>query len=167
MSFVYQVFFILGFLSCSTTQWKVVVKLIFSSHYLTRGSCSSCHTWRAAGQALDYFSFLQAHTLQWNAVSSQATISLIDSYRIWSINLGLSRNTVSLRLHFICQFYEYAAQQGWVTNLPWIIEYRAVAHPPTFLVHIDSSAGRRATRSVMPRKWRQLQNFYPPNKYII
>jgi len=76
---------------------------IFLRHHLSRGSISSHHTWRAAGQALyDYLGFLQVHSLQWQTVSPAIGVNLTDSYRLWSFShVGLSRNTVSQRLHFI------------------------------------------------------------------
>lgn len=134
---------------------------IFLRHHLSRGSISSHHTWRAAGQALyDYFSFLQAHNLQWQTVSPAIGVNLTDSYRLWSFShVGLSRNTVSQRLHFICQFYEFALQQGWITNLPWHNQSRVTVRSPTFLAHLEASSGKTTTRNVMPRRWRQLPAF--------
>ncbi|SOE58306.1 Site-specific recombinase XerD [Burkholderia sp. YR290] len=133
----------------------------FLRFYLSRGAIGSQRSWEAIGRSLyDYFGFLEAHNLHWKDVSQGSREDLVAAYRRYSSEVHqLRRNTLRLRLTYICEFYDYALNRGWVNKLPYRLERRSAARSTGFLAHIDASGGKVAVRSVMPRKHRSLIKF--------
>ncbi len=59
-----------------------VVANQFFRHYLLRGAIGSKKSWPSTGRALyDFFSFLQAHELEWRDVDRGEAKSLVAAYR--------------------------------------------------------------------------------------
>lgn len=133
----------------------------FLRHYLTRGAIESEKSWEVTGRALyDFFSFLEAHDLDWTHTARGDSTSLIDAYRMYCFDIaGLARNTVRQRILYICKFYEYALKKGWIEVLPFEYEVRHQRGMASFLAHADSSGGVRKVRSVMPRKHNDIPSF--------
>jgi site-specific recombinase XerD len=130
----------------------------FLRFYLSRGAIESKRSWEAIGRALyDYFGFLEANDLQWTDMDRGAEENLVAAYRRYSFEIqALRRNTIRLRLTYICEFYEYALSRSWITKLPYGFERRLVSRTDAFLAHVDTSGGAVPVRSVMPRKHRSL-----------
>lgn len=134
----------------------------FLRHYLTRGTIGSEQSWPSTGRALyDYFGFLDAHGLRWSDVDRGEEKSLLAAYRDYCLkDMNLARNTVRQRLHYICEFYDYALREGWVDRLPYGLEDRAVQRRDKgFLAHVDTLGNRQAVRDVMPRHHKSLPKF--------
>lgn len=134
----------------------------FFRHYLTRGVIGSEQSWPSTGRALyDYFGFLEAHNLVWTDVDRGEEKALVAGYRDYCLNdVKLARNTVRQRLLYVCTFYEYALEQGWVDRLPFSFEDRFVPHSDKgFLAHIDASSNTQPVRDVMPRRHKLLPKF--------
>lgn len=133
----------------------------FLRFYLLRGAIGSERSWEAIGRSLyDYFGFLEAHNRHWKDVSQGAGEDLVAAYRRYSSEVHqIRRNTLRLRLTYICEFYDYALNRGWVDKLPYRLERRSIGRSPGFLAHVDASGGKVAVRSVMPRKHRSLIKF--------
>ena len=133
----------------------------FFRHYLLRGSIGSKDSWPSTGRALfDYFSFLQAHELDWRDVDRGEAKSLVAAYRVYcSETCGLAVNTTRQRLTYICKFYEFALAEGWVKRLPFSHEKRIVKRETSFLEHIDASGGKAMASDVMPRRHKTLPKF--------
>lgn len=133
----------------------------FLRFYLTRGAIESTRSWEAIGRSLyDYFGFLEANDLCWSDVDRGAEENYVAAYARYSFeNQVLRRNTVRLRLTYICEFYDYAVARGWVVKLPYAMERRALMRSGAFFSHIDASGGTVAVRSVMPRRHRSLIKF--------
>lgn len=133
----------------------------FFRYYLLRGEIGSKQSWPSTGRALyDYFSFLQAHELDWRNVDRGEAKSLVAAYRDYClVTCELGRNTTRQRLTYICKFYEFALQKGWVTRLPFGHEERTVKRETSFLEHIDSSGGKALVNDVMPRCYKSLPKF--------
>lgn len=133
----------------------------FFRYYLLRGEIGSKQSWPSTGRALyDYFSFLQAHELDWRNVDRGEAKSLVAAYRDYClVTCELGRNTTRQRLTYICKFYEFALQKGWVTRLPFGHEERTVKRETSFLEHIDSSGGKALVNDVMPRIYKSLPKF--------
>lgn len=134
----------------------------FLRHYLTRGSIGSEKSWGQIGRALyDYFGFLEAHDLRWEDTARGEDKSLVAAYRDYCFKTAnLSRNTVRLRLVYVCEFYAFARRRGWVPNLPFDEEERvSTDRRDSFFAHLDSSGGKQKVRSVMPRRIRGLKKF--------
>lgn len=133
----------------------------FLRYYLTRGAIESKRSWEPTGRALyDFFSFLEAHELDWKDVSRGDRTSLIDGYRMYCFDVAnLARNTVRQRIRYICAFYEFALKEGWVTALPFGYEVRHYRNSTRFLAHTDGTGGLRQVRSVMPRQHKDLPQF--------
>ncbi|WP_248915676.1 tyrosine-type recombinase/integrase [Pseudomonas moorei] len=71
----------------------------------------------------------------------------------------LALNTTRQRLTYICKFYEFAVDNGWVKRLPFGYEERTVKRELGFLAHIDASGGQAMANDVMPRSHKILPNF--------
>lgn len=133
----------------------------FLRHYLLRGAIGSRKSWANTGRALyDYFSFLQAHELQWDDVDRGEKKTLLAGYRDYCFEIaGLARNTVRNRLLYVCEFYAFALSQGWIDHLPFGYETRTVLKGRGFLAHADASGGQAAIRDVMPRLHKSLPQY--------
>lgn len=140
--------------SCSQTNQ-------FFRYYLLRGDIGSKQSWPSTGRALyDYFSFLQAHDLDWRDVDRGEAKSLVAAYRDYCLETcKLARNTTRQRLTYICKFYEFALDKGWVKRLPFGHEERTVKRETSFLEHVDSSGGKALVNDVMPRRHKSLPKF--------
>lgn len=133
----------------------------FFRHYLLRGAIGSKRSWPSTGRAMyDFLSFLQAHELDWRDVDRGESKTLLAAYRDYSKNeCGLATSTIRQRLHYICRFYMYALNQGWVSRLPFALEERTVSREKGFLAHVDGSGGKAMANDVMPRKHAALPKF--------
>jgi hypothetical protein len=120
----------------------------FFRHFLLRGAIGSRKSWPSTGRALyDFFSFLQAHDLDWRDVDRGEAKSVVAGYRDYClVECQLARSTTRQRLHYVCKFYEYAQQQGWVSRLPFGYEERKVRR-----VAADRKCGFHAIRPPVPR----------------
>jgi integrase/recombinase XerD len=133
----------------------------FFRHYLTRGAIGSRKSWGQIGQAIyDYFAFVEAHELAWQDTDRGEDKSLVAAYRDYCTEVAnLERNTVRLRLLYVCQFYVFALRRGWVANLPFDEEERkAKSRPDSYLAHVAGD-NTVSTPSVMPRRHRVLKKF--------
>lgn len=133
----------------------------FFRHYLLRGSIGSKRSWPSTGRALyDFFSFLQAHDIDWRDVDRGEAKSLVAAYRDYCLlACKLSPNTTRQRLHYICEFYEFALKERWVQRLPFAHEERTVRRGAGFLAHVDASGGKALAKDVMPRSRKSLPKF--------
>ncbi|MGQ7815349.1 tyrosine-type recombinase/integrase [Metapseudomonas furukawaii] len=133
----------------------------FFRHYLLRGVIGSKRSWPSTGRALyDFFSFLQAHEMDWRDVDRGEAKSLVAAYRDYClVTCELAPNTTRQRLHYICKFYEFALKEGWVTRLPFAYEERTVRRETGFLGHVDASGGKAMANDVMPRRHKALPKF--------
>jgi integrase/recombinase XerD len=128
----------------------------FFRHYLLRGSIGSKRSWVCIGRALyDFFSFLQAHTLDWRDVDRGEAKSLMAAYRDYCLDTcQLALNTTRQRLTYVCLFYKFAHEKGWVKRLPFGYEERYVKREASFMVHLNAYGGKAMTRDVMPKNHR-------------
>ncbi|GLZ86694.1 integrase [Metapseudomonas resinovorans] len=133
----------------------------FFRHYLLRGVIGSKRSWPSTGRALyDFFSFLQAHELDWRDVDRGEAKSLVAAYRDYcQVACKLAPNTTHQRLFYICEFYKFALKEGWVKRLPFAYEERSVRRETGFLAHIDASGSKAMANDVMPRKPKILPKF--------
>ena len=133
----------------------------FFRHYLLRGVIGSKRSWPSTGRALyDFFSFLQAHEIDWRDVDRGETKSLVAAYRDYClVACKLALNTTRQRLIYVCKFYEYALKEGWVRCLPFAYEERIVRRETGFLAHLDASGGKAMANDVMPRSHKTLPKF--------
>lgn len=133
----------------------------FFRHYLLRGEIGSKESWPSTGRALyDFFSFLQAHGLDWRDVDRGEAKSLVAAYRGYCLDTcGLALNTTRQRLTYICKFYEFALEKGWVKRLPFGHEERIVKRAASFLEHVDVSGGKALVNDVMPRRHKPLPKY--------
>ncbi|MCT5034240.1 site-specific integrase, partial [Pseudomonas aeruginosa] len=134
---------------------------LFFRHYLLRGEIGSKQSWPSTGRALyDFFSFLQAHDLDWHDVDRSQAKNLVAAYRDYCLKTcKLAVNTTRQRLHYVCKFYEFALKEKWVKRLPFAHEERTVRREPGFLAHVDTSGGKALANDVMPRPRKTLPKF--------
>ncbi|WON83893.1 MULTISPECIES: tyrosine-type recombinase/integrase [Chromobacterium] len=108
----------------------------------------------------DFFSFLQAHDLDWHDVDRGEAKSIVAAYRDYCLDeFNLAPSTTRQRLHYVCKFYEFAQQQGWVGRLPFSYEEKVVKRTLGFLAHVHASGGKAMVNNIMPRKHRELPKF--------
>ncbi|MBA6113548.1 MULTISPECIES: tyrosine-type recombinase/integrase [Pseudomonas] len=133
----------------------------FLRNYLFRGAIGSKRSWSSTGRAIyDFFSFLQAHELDWRDVDRGEAKSLTYAYRDYCLNhCKLSSNTIRQRLLYICKFYEFAFKEKWVKNLPFNYEERTSRRKTGLLEHLDKSGGKVSVSDAMPRKTKSLPKF--------
>lgn len=133
----------------------------FFRHFLLRGVIGSKRSWPSTGRALyDFFSFLQAHEIDWRDVDRGEAKSLLAAYRDYcSVTCELAPNTTRQRLTYICRFYEYALKEGWVERLPFAYEERNVRRETGFFTHVDANGGKAMANDVMPRSHKVLPKF--------
>ncbi|MGR6500185.1 site-specific integrase (plasmid) [Pseudomonas aeruginosa] len=133
----------------------------FFRHYLLRGAIGSMRSWPSTGRALyDFFSFIQAHELDWRDVERGEAKSLVAAYRDYCLMVcHLAQNTTRQRLQYVCKFYDFALREGWVKRLPFTYEERNIRRKSGLLTHIDASAGKGMANDVMPRKYKTLPKF--------
>ncbi|NKF26573.1 tyrosine-type recombinase/integrase [Pseudomonas sp. BGM005] len=133
----------------------------FFRHYLLGGAIGSVKSWPSTGRALyDFFSFLQAHDLDWRDVDRGEAKSIVAAYRDYcQKQCELARSTIRQRLHYVCKFYEYSKTQRWVNSLPFSYEERTVRRKAGFLAHIHASGGKAMANDLMPRAHIMLPKF--------
>ncbi|SDN42074.1 Site-specific recombinase XerD [Pseudomonas arsenicoxydans] len=133
----------------------------FIRHYLLRGAIGSKKSWPSIGRALyDFFSFLQAHDLDWHDVDRGEAKSLVAAYRDYSKEkCGLATTTIRQRLHYICKFYDYANTRKWVSRLPFGYEKRNVKNATHVLGQMHAGFRKALANDAMPRKYPTLPKF--------
>ncbi|MDO7927513.1 MULTISPECIES: tyrosine-type recombinase/integrase [Pseudomonas] len=134
---------------------------LFYRNYLLRGAIGSKKSWPNTGRAIyDFFSFLQAHELDWRDVDRGEAKSLVAAYRDYClVTCKLASNTTRQRLTYICKFYEFALKERWVTRLPFDYEEITVKRETSFLEHTNASGGKVMANDVMPRRNKTLPKF--------
>lgn len=140
----------------------------FLRYYLSRGAIGSHKSWATIAQAIyDFFGFLEAHELSWTDTDRGEEKSLVAAYRDYCTDAAaLHRNTVRLRLRYVCKFYEFAKRRGWVSNLPFSYEDRRVPlQVGNFLAHTNGD-NIVATPTEMPRGHRTLKKFLSKEQVI-
>ncbi|HEF4761186.1 TPA: site-specific integrase [Pseudomonas putida] len=138
----------------------------FIRHYLLHGEIDSRKSWASTGRAMyDFFSFLQAHDLDWHDVDRGEAKTLVAGYRGYcQEECQLAPSTTRQRLSYVCSFYDYAHGQGWVSRLPFNYEERIARSAPGFLAHIAAHGGKILSKDVMPRPHRTLPKFLCMNE---
>jgi len=132
----------------------------FLRHYLMRGQIASRHSWAVIGSTLyDFFSFLEAHELDWSPNESEGK-NVIEGYRDYcAATASLKRNTIRLRINYVCEFYKFAKLKGWIDALPYHYEARRQRRHAGFLAHTDAAGGEVQVASPVPRKLKPLVKF--------
>lgn len=133
----------------------------FFHKYLLRGSIGSNRSWPNTGRALyDFFSYLQVHELDWCDVDRGEAKSLLAGYRDYCLETcKLSHNTTRQRLYYICEFYRFALENGWIKRLPYSYEERSVNRGSGFFSHIDASGGKYLANDMLPRPKKEMPRF--------
>lgn len=86
--------------------------------------------------------------------------NVIEAYRDYcSGTAKLKRNIIRLRVGYVCEFYKFAKQQGWIDELPYRYKMRHLHRPAGFQAHTDASGGEVVVPSPMPRKQKSLVKF--------
>lgn len=120
------------------------------------GTVESKLTWEAYGRRLyDFFAFLAANQLSWNASPTPSGLSVLAKYRDWSLTeIGISSSTLNKRLNIIVRFYEWCKAQGFVMQLPF--GRRDVYAPGRvgFLAHVSCGGTKISRATVMSREYK-------------
>lgn len=126
---------------------------IFLRYYLLRGSIGSRKSWPSTARALyDYFSFLTVNSLNWQNVTDPNTKNIVAAYRDYCLfDCKLSKSTTRQRLLYVCKFYEYSKQNGWIDDLPFQYEERNGRRNNGFFAHLNSGSTKTSSYDVLPR----------------
>lgn len=119
------------------------------------GRAQSPLTWAKYGRDIyDYFAFLDANGLDWQAIPDRGMPSIVDWYRDWSKGeIGLDSVTINARLRLVARFYRWAQQMDLIRQLPFRYQVVRVSRTPGFLAHLDASSNMVALpRAMLPQK---------------
>lgn len=119
-------------------------------------------TWDAYGRWLyDFFAFLSANNLEWNAPKGPVGLSVLSRYRDWSAGeLKLRASTINSRLRLIVKFYEWAKKFSYIDSLPF--DYRSkkfFRDEPGLLAHVEQDDRAADRPSVMLREHKKVIRF--------
>lgn len=120
--------------------WPLEPAQTFLWEILTHsGSVESPLTWDAYGRWLyDFFAFLSANQLNWNAAQTPNGLSAVAQYRDWSLTeVGISPSTLNKRLSLVVRFYEWCKENHHVTHLPFARRDVHVPGKAGFLSHVS------------------------------
>ena len=128
-----------------------------------KGRTRSKRTWQTYGRhLLDFFSFLEANSLQWDAVEE----TQIAAWRDAMLMRGCLRNTANQRLLCIHGFYQWALRSGVSHSMPFSTEDVWVAKPRGFLAHVDVSRGRFNANNLTMQTYRAVPQFLHLDKAL-
>lgn len=135
--------------------WSLEPAQSFLWHTLVEsGRIDSKLTWETYGRRLyDYFAFLEANGLRWDAGPTPYGLSVVAKYRDWSLGeLGISPSTLNKRLNLVVRFYEWCKSQDYVSHLPF--GRRDVRTPAKegFLAHVGRPSSMVSKPTVMARE---------------
>lgn len=118
------------------------------------GGVESKLTWEAYGRRLyDFFAFLAANQLSWNAAPTPNGLSVVAKYRDWSLTeIGVSPSTLNKRLNIVVRFYEWCKTQGFTTHLPFGRRDVYAPEKVGFLTHVSRGGKRISKATVMARE---------------
>jgi integrase len=128
---------------------------------LESGGPESQLTWCTySRQIYDFFAFLNANQLQWNAPPSPAGRSVVALYRNWSVNeQKLSNTTVNARLRRVVQFYKWSFANGHINHLPFTQREIKVNRDTDFLAHIRTDSSKSMRPNVILRELKKPLRF--------
>lgn len=135
--------------------WPLEPAQSFLWEILTQaGTVDSKLTWEAYGRRLyDFFAFLEANQLSWNAVPTPNGLSVVARYRDWSLtDICVNPNTLNKRLNIVIRFYEWCKTQGLVTHLPFGRRHVCAPENVGFLAHVHRGGKRISKATVMARE---------------
>lgn len=113
---------------------------------VVRGRTASPATWKTyANNLYDYFSYLEAHELQWDAVTPEQIAvwrnAMVENPSVLT-GAALTRSTINQRICTVARFYQWSASRGLVERVPFAKEAVTVNRPRHFFAHIDTSGGK-------------------------
>lgn len=128
-----------------------------------KGRTRSEKTWETyANHLYEYFSFLEANTLDWNAVSQVE----VAAWRDGMLERKCARSTVNQRLRCVHAFYKWAMQHGKILSLPFSTEDIWISKQRGFLAHVDASGGRFEANALTIQTHKPLPQFLHLNKAV-
>jgi site-specific recombinase XerD len=130
---------------------------------IVRGRTSSPRTWQTYGNHLyEYFAFLEANDLSWDAVDQ----THIAAWRDAMFKRNCKRITVNQRLRCVHAFYEWSKRSGITHSLPFDTQDIWVAKPRSFLAHVDTSGNRFSAIGLTVQTHKPLPKFLHMDKAI-
>jgi integrase/recombinase XerD len=123
-------------------RWPLEPAHTFLWHTIIDGGIEGKLTWEKYGRMLyDYFAYLAANGLEWDAQLVAGVPSVVQTYKVWSIQeCELDKGTtVNQRIRLVVRFYEWAVKVGHIRAVPFL--YREVRSnvPGGFLKHVKSN----------------------------
>ena len=128
-----------------------------------KGRTRSERTWKTYGWHLyEFFAFLEANDLPWDAVNQ----TQIAAWRDSMLERSCTRATVNQRLRCVHAFYEWAMRSGKIHCQPFSTQDIWVAKPRGFLAHVDASGGRFDANELTLQTHKPLPKFLHMDKAI-
>ena len=133
------------------------------------GRISSLLTWESYGRAMyDFFSFLQANGYDWKQPPLPGMPSPIVAWRDWSRGiLKLQASTINQRLRVVVRFYEWAANKGFIDQVPFDFVEVQTSRQPGFLAHVDISNNRISSPEVLLKQTQQAIRILTKEQIIV
>ncbi|MFC5521772.1 tyrosine-type recombinase/integrase [Polaromonas jejuensis] len=133
------------------------------------GRAQSPLTWAKYGRDIyDYFAFLDANGLDWQATPDRGMPSIVDWYRDWSKGeIGLDSVTINARLRLVARFYRWAQQMDLIRQLPFRYQVVRVSRTPGFLAHLDASSNMVALPRAMLSQKSALIKFLTMDQVLV
>ena len=106
-----------------------------------RGRTASPATWKTyANDLYDYFSYLEANNLKWNAVTPEQIAvwrnAMIENPSALT-GAALTRSTINQRIRAVTRFYEWSMTRGLIEQVPFTREVVTVSRPRQFFAHTE------------------------------
>lgn len=142
--------------------WPVEPAQSFLWHALVISSGSdSPLTWETYGRRLyDYFAFLNANGLSWDAALTAQGLTPLARYRDWSLTeLKLNRSTVNQRLSLVVKFYEWCKAQGHIDHLPFSRASVRATSRNGFLSHAAAPQTAQGKPSILVKSYKSPLKF--------
>lgn len=120
--------------------WPLEPAQSFLWETLTHGSSvESALTWEAYGRWLyDFFAFLNANQLDWNAPKTPNGRSVVAQYRDWSRSeVQIKPSTLNKRLNIVVRFYEWCKDKKYISHLPYARRDVSIPGMIGFLAHVS------------------------------
>lgn len=123
---------------------------------VVRGRTASPRTWATYGNHLyEFFGFLEANGLAWDAVNKTHLAAWRDSM----LARGCKPSTVNQRIGAVSAYYRWAQRENRIGRLPFHTEDVTISKPAGFLAHISAKGNRTQANKLTLRTPKSLPRF--------
>lgn len=123
---------------------------------VVKGRTSSPNTWETyANHLYEFFGFLEANGLEWDAVNH----THLAAWRDAMLTRGCKPTTANQRIGAVSTFYRWAQRANRIEHLPFHTEEVMVSKPAGFLAHVSAKGNRVQANELTLRTPKSLPRF--------